>query len=53
MSKKALYEIEILPCGKVEVSWKTYEGEFISRVMEPDKLEDGLRELVKAFIDRE
>jgi hypothetical protein len=53
MSKKALYEIEILPCGKVEVSWKTYEGEFITRIMEPDKLEDGVRELVKTFIDKE
>jgi len=53
MSKEALYEIEILPCGKVEVSWKTYEGKFISSVMEPDQLEDGVRELVKAFIDEE
>ena len=55
---KHLYELELLECGKVKVTWVANSGEtqlgVIQRaIIDPDKLEDGVRELVKAFIDKE
>ena len=55
---KHLYELELLECGKVKVTWVANSGEtqlgVIQRaIIEPDKLEDGVRELVKAFINEE
>jgi hypothetical protein len=55
---KTLYELELLECGKVKVTWVVNSGEtklgVIQRaIVEPDKLEDGVRELVKAFINKE
>jgi len=55
---KTLYELELLECGKVKVTWVVNNGEtklgVIQRaIIEPDKLEDGVRELVKAFINKE
>ena len=55
---KTLYELELLDCGKVKVTWVVNNGEtklgVIQRaIVEPDKLEDGVRELVKAFINKE
>lgn len=55
---KHLYELELLECGKVKVTWVVNSGEtqlgVIQRaIIEPDKLEDGVRELVKAFINEE
>ena len=55
---KTLYELELLDCGKVKVTWVVNNGEtklgVIQRaIIEPDKLEDGVRELVKAFINKE
>ena len=55
---KTLYELELLECGKVKVTWVVNSGEtklgVIQRaIIEPDKLEDGVRELVKAFINEE
>lgn len=50
MNQSPLYEIEILPCGKVEVTWETLEGKK-AKTMKPEELEDGIRELVLAFVD--
>lgn len=55
---KHLYELELLECGKVKVTWVVNSGEtqlgVIQRaIIDPDKLEDGVRELVKAFINEE
>lgn len=55
---KTLYELELLECGKVKVTWvvnngKTKLGVIQRAIIEPDKLEDGVRELVKAFINKE
>ncbi len=52
MSKSPLYEIEILPSGMVAVNWETPDGTK-QKELKPDELEDGVRELVKAFIDKE
>lgn len=52
MSQSPLYEIEILPSGKVAVSWETAEGTQ-QKELRPDELEDGVRELVKSFINKE
>jgi hypothetical protein len=52
MNDRVLYEVEILPCGNVEVSWKTIEGEFGNKVMTPEELPDGVKDLVKTFIDK-
>lgn len=50
---KVLYEVELLPSGKVEVVWKSAEGKLFSKVMHPDDLEEGVREFVKFFIEEE
>ena len=47
-----LYEVELLPCGKVQVVWKTAKGELCTKVMHPDDLEEGVRELVLAFVNK-
>ena len=53
---KHLYELELLECGKVKVTWtandsKTNPGVIQQAVVEPDNLEDGIRALVQAFVD--
>lgn len=52
MSQSPLYEIEILPSGKLAVSWETADGTK-QKEFQPDELEDGVRELVKTFINKE
>jgi len=53
---KHLYELELLECGKVKVTWtandsETNPGVIQQAVVEPDNLEDGIRALVQAFVD--
>jgi len=55
---KTLYELELLDCGNVKVTWVDNNsdpalGVIQRKVVKPDELEDGVRELVKAFIDKE
>jgi hypothetical protein len=55
---KTLYELELLDCGNVKVTWVDFNkepklGVIQRRVVKPDDLEDGVRELVKAFINEE
>jgi hypothetical protein len=55
---KTLYELELLDCGNVKVTWvdrsnESALGVIQRKVVKPDELEDGVRELVKAFINEE
>ena len=55
---KSLYELELLECGNVKVTWVDNNNEAKSgviqrKVVKPDELEDGVRELIKAFINEE
>ena len=55
---KTLYELELLECGNVKVTWvdrssESALGVIQRKVVKPDELEDGVRELVKTFINKE
>lgn len=50
MSQSPLYEIEILPSGKVAVTWETAYG-MQRKELQPNELEDGVRELVQEFVN--
>lgn len=55
---KTLYELDLLECGNVKVTWVDYDketklGVIQRKILKPDDLEDGVRELVKSFIDKE
>lgn len=55
---KTLYELDLLECGNVRVTWVDYDkgtnfGAIQRKILKPDELEDGVREFVKAFIDKQ
>lgn len=55
---KSLYELELLECGNVKVTWVDNNNEakigvIRRKLVKPDELEDGVRELIKAFINEE
>lgn len=55
---KTLYELELLECGNVKVTWVDNNNEakigvIQRKLVKPDELEDGVRELIKAFINEE
>jgi hypothetical protein len=55
---KSLYELELLECGNVKVTWVDNNNEakigvIQRKLVKPDELEDGVRELIKAFINEE
>lgn len=55
---KTLYELELLDCGNIEVTWVHFDSEtqlgvIHRKTVKPDELEDGVRELVCSFINKE
>ena len=55
---KSLYELELLECGNVKVTWVDNNNEakigvIQRKLVKPDELEDGVRERIKAFINEE